>query len=105
QGHNRLVAVDIIPAGQNSIELRPSVVDIAPRFDIKKLEVCRRSMGKPGELWSAKPNASIRIYAGQPDRNDSSRFTIPADFGHGLEMIRCQLRDDATIAIVRHGIN
>ena len=98
-GHSRLVAVDIIPFGEDSIELRGSVVNIAPRFDIKKLEVCRRSMGKPGELWTAQPNNSIRIYAGQLDPNDSSRFDIQADFGDGTKLIRCQLRDDDTITM------
>jgi hypothetical protein len=100
-GHNRLVAVDIIPAGDNSIELRPSVVSIAPRFDIQKLEGCRRSIGKPGELWTAARNRSIRIYAGQADPDDTSRFTIPADFGYGPLLIRCQLLDNDTIATAR----
>jgi hypothetical protein len=100
-GHRRLVAVDIIPIGKDSIELRGSVVNIAPRFDIKKLEGCRRSMGRAGERWSAKANAAIRIYAGQVDAGDASRFTIPADFGEGVKLIRCELRDDDTVAIER----
>jgi len=100
-GHERLVAVDIIPTGKASIELRGSVVDLAPRFDLKKLESCRRSMGPAGAEWAAKKNGLIRIFAGQVDPNDASRFTIPADFGEGAIEIRCRLRDDDRVDIQR----
>jgi hypothetical protein len=100
-GHHQLVAVDILPIRKDTIELRGSVANIAPLFNIKKLEGCRRAMGKPGDDYTAKPASFIRIFAGQIDSENTSRFIIPADFGDGMKLIHCQLLDDDTVRIDR----
>jgi hypothetical protein len=100
-GHQRLVAVDILPIHKDTIELRGSVVNIAPLFNIKKLEGCRSAMGKPSDEYTTKPTDFIRIFAGQVDPQNASRFVIPADFGDGVKLIHCQLLDDDTVQIER----
>ena len=100
-GHQRLVAVDIIPIRKDAVRLRGSVVKLAPIFDIKKLEGCRRAMGKSTDEWIARSTQFIHIFAGQIDPLDASRFVIPADFGDGVKLIHCRLLDDDTVDIQR----
>ena len=41
----------------------------------------------------------LRMYAGQPDPNDPSRFTIPFEIGDHKDVLDGRLRDDGTVVL------
>jgi hypothetical protein len=100
QGQRRLVAVDLFSGGTQpggGMTLNATVIDpsVTPRGPNATVTITRGD----GATIALQPGDKLRVFAGQPDPNDASHFTIDYLINDARHTVDGWLKDDGLVII------